>query len=188
MSMLGSCLPSSVIVGGKRVKINTTHTCHIRIAQAIADPRIDDTQVLYSIVANCFGTLPANNSMLIEMFNAAIAFHMRMPSADDIPKTPRKHAREKTRNFDWEDDAMRIAADFQHYYNIDVFDTKHPLHWWRFMALFEGLPSDSQTIMTIGIRSTNPDDLPTREERKLMRQKKKAVALRPRTIEEAMDA
>lgn len=42
--------------------------------------------------------------------------------------------------------------------------------------------------MTIGIRSTNPDDLPTREERKLMRQKKKAVALRPRTIEEAMDA
>lgn len=188
MSQLGFALPSTVVVGGRPLPINTTHTCHIRIAQAISDPRVDDASVMRSIIANCYGMMPTNADIIAEMFNAAIAFHMRLDSPDDLPKKPRKHAKNSSRNFDWQDDAARIAADFQRYYNIDILDTEHPLHWWRFMSLFEGLPSDSQTMMAVGIRAANPDDLPSREERKLLRQKKKAVALTPRTLQEAMDS
>ena len=184
--MLGFALPSTITVEGKAVPINTTHFCHIRIASALDDPRINEQQLMAMVVANCFGSLDHDPATLAALFAAAMAFHMRMDSVDDFARLKHKRKSKYGRVFAWSDDGARVSSDFQRFYHLDINSAAEPIHWWRFMALFDGLPSDSQTMMAAGIRAADPSELKNKDERKRLREKKRAVALSPRTEEEAM--
>ena len=76
-------------------------------------------------------------------------------------------------------------ADFQRFYGLDITDPSLHIHWWRFVALFDGLPGDtSQTMQAVGVRARDLSDCGSREGRQLLHAQKKAVALPPRTAAE----
>ena len=66
--------------------------------------------------------------------------------------------------FDYEQDANLIYAAFYATYGISL-TTVEFLHWWEFLALFEGLPEDTLIKRVMYWRTVNLSQLP-KEERK----------------------
>lgn len=185
MSIVGFAPPSTVIVEGGPISINTSHHCGFRVAAILDSPTTDDDIATHALVANYFGREPRDEHEFAELLNAGIAFFLRIPPGQIPAKTKRR--KKQTRVFDWIQDEERLIADFQRFYGIDITNPHVHIHWWRFMALFEQLPSDaSQTMQAMGIRARDLGDCESREERRVLRLRKKAVALTPRTAEEVV--
>lgn len=55
--------------------------------------------------------------------------------------------------FDFNQDAQAIYASFMQCYHLDLIGTDKNLHWWRFIALFNGLSDDTKIMQIISIRS-----------------------------------
>jgi len=53
--------------------------------------------------------------------------------------------------FDWNIDSYLIFAAFQQVYNIDL--TEYHMHWWKFLALYKGLPNDTRLADVIKTRA-----------------------------------
>lgn len=180
MSIIGHGLPSAVDVGGRAVPINTSHHCGVRVGAILDDPTVADPVARSAVLGNYFGGLPAGADA-DALFEAAIRFYRR----GEDPPPQGKHKKPRSRVFDWEADANRLVADFQRFYGVDVTDQSLHIHWWRFMALLEGLPGDtSLTMQAISVRARDLSDCKSQEERQLLRAQKKAIALPPRTAAE----
>lgn len=181
MSIIGCGLPSTVDVGGRPVPINTSHHCGVRVGSVLDDPAVADPVARAAVLGNYFGELPAGADA-DALFEAAIRFYRR---GEPAPKKTKKRRKSGPRVFDWEADACRLIADFQRFYGLDITDPSLHIHWWRFMALFDGLPGDtSRTMQAMGVRARDLSDCRSREERQLLHAQKKAVALPPRTAAE----
>jgi hypothetical protein len=63
------------------------------------------------------------------------------------------------RAYDFEVDGALIAAAFAQAYGIDLTDKALKLHWWRFRALFEGLPKCTFTQI-MEYRTADLHDMP----------------------------
>ena len=61
---------------------------------------------------------------------------------------------------DFKQDAAFIYAAFRQCYGIDLFSCKR-LHWWKFIALFNGLSADTRIMQIIDIRQ-RPIPAPTK--------------------------
>ncbi len=80
------------------------------------------------------------------------------------------------RAFDYEQDANLIYAAFYATYGISL-TTVEFLHWWEFLALFEGLPEDTLIKRVMYWRTVNLSQLP-KEERKHVRKMRQLFALK----------
>lgn len=80
------------------------------------------------------------------------------------------------RAFDFEQDANLIYAAFYASYGISL-TTVEFLHWWEFMALFEGLPEDTLIKRVMYWRTADLSDL-SREERKRIQKLRGLFALK----------
>ena len=163
--------------------INTSHHCGVRVGAILDDPTVADPVARAAVLGNYFGGLPAGADTDADaLFEAAIRFYRR---GEPVPKRAGKRRRPGPRVFDWEADAGRLVADFQRFYGLDITDPSLHIHWWRFVALFDGLPGDtSQTMQAVGVRARDLSDCGSREGRQLLHAQKKAVALPPRTAAE----
>lgn len=54
--------------------------------------------------------------------------------------------------FDFIQDGALIYAAFMQAYGIDLIEEQGKLHWWKFQALFGGLPSNTKFIEVVSIR------------------------------------
>lgn len=185
MSIIGTPAPSTVLVGGAPLPINVSHHCWVRVAAALDDPSLAPDEAAAIVLANCYGRGPSAPDEGQEMLDAALRF---LACGEDAP-TPGKRRKRPKRVFDWEADACRVVADFQRFYGLDVTDPSLHIHWWRFRALFDGLPGDtSQTMQAMGVRARELSDCRSPEERAALRARKRAVALPPRTAAEVDEA
>lgn len=57
------------------------------------------------------------------------------------------------RAFDFGQDSKYIYAAFVQAYGIDLYDQRDKLHWWKFIALFNALPSDTLMAEIMRIRT-----------------------------------
>lgn len=64
----------------------------------------------------------------------------------------KKHQADQKKSFDFVQDAKYIYSSFMQAYNIDLFDQQNKLHWWKFVALLNGLPADTRLMEIIRIR------------------------------------
>lgn len=69
----------------------------------------------------------------------------------DLLFEPSRQA-ENGKSFDFEQDAKYIYAAFMQTYGIDLFLERDRLHWWKFIALLNGLPSNTRFSEIIQIR------------------------------------
>lgn len=86
------------------------------------------------------------------------------------------------RAFDYDQDANLIYAAFYATYGISL-TTVEFLHWWEFLALFEGLPEDTLIKRVMYWRTANLSELP-KEARKHVRKMRSLFALQaePREV------
>ena len=81
----------------------------------------------------------------------------------EVNKTlfPPTKATKGARVFDFIQDGALIYAAFRQAYNIDLVEEQGRLHWWKFQALMNGLPSNTKFAEVINIR-TRPIPKPTK--------------------------
>lgn len=60
-------------------------------------------------------------------------------------------------------DSTYIFSDFRRYYGIDLHAAE--MHWYTFIALFDGLPQDAETKQRIAYRCVNPSEVKNKERR-----------------------
>lgn len=76
--------------------------------------------------------------------------------AGNIIELPETEEPEKV--FDFIEDADLIYSAFIQTYGIDLIEEQGKLHWAKFKALLDGLPSNTRLVEIIGIRSWNEDN------------------------------
>lgn len=74
-------------------------------------------------------------------------------------------------------DAEYIYSSFLQAYGIDLIDAQNSLHWKKFNALLNGLPSDTKFSEVLKIRSYKPQKGDSKQYKESMRKLKKEYAL-----------
>ena len=80
-----------------------------------------------------------------------------------------KNEDDDMRLIDFEVDAMDIYASFMQAYNINLFEAQGRLTWIEFVALLNGLPTDTSLSRIVQIRSWKPSKNDSSEYRSEMR-------------------
>lgn len=80
-------------------------------------------------------------------------------------------------SFDYFQDSELILAAFQQAYGLDLNAVTN-LHWWHFLSLLGGLPSDTRFMEVVNIRTMEIDPKESAESKAKKLKAKKAVALK----------
>ncbi len=134
-------LPFSVEFEGKKYKLKPYYDNVLETFSVFHDPGLSDyDKVSYCLWLLVKGRHPVSGELLNAVYDALIE---KPKSAGDGPKS-----------FDFNQDAAYIFAGFQQAYGIDLYSERGKLHWWKFIALFGGLPENTRIreIMSIRMR------------------------------------
>lgn len=190
-NVLLSEAPSTVIVGGASVSIDTHWRTSVRVLRDMDDPTIDrDDKVrhllaaYYAVGAKGGKRIPravlANAKEAVD--KAAAFLNLNEPKK---PRSLQRGASKGVRTFDWDHDARLVIADFQREYGLDLTDPALEMHWWRWWSLFRGLSDTSRTIRAISIRGARPTKGMTKAEKGRLEEMQRELLLPARTEEEA---
>lgn len=188
LSLLTGSMPSTVTVGGISIPIETDWRIWLnvwRIKDSGKEHWKQTFAIFYLVYPNALDIVSKN---IEEALAQALSFLDRSlgDTTPSRPPTRRERALKGKRLLDWDYDASRIVSDFEREYSIDLTDPDTHMHWWRFMALFNGLSDTSSTMETISIRAADLDAKGmSKEQKKQLRERKAAVMLPARNREEA---
>jgi hypothetical protein len=133
-------LPYSAVFGGKRYKINPYFDCVLEIFSVFQrDDLTELEKVDYALFVLVKGRYPVSGDLLNAVFDALIE---KPEGRSDEPKS-----------FDFDQDAAYIYAGFRQAYGIDLYNECGKLHWWKFIALFGGLPENTRIREIMVIRA-----------------------------------
>lgn len=183
-------LPASLTVAGISVPIDTGFRIWVQIWK-IRESNKDGWKKAFAILTLAYPSkeykqLIANNYE--EALSKALDFLNRTLGNDEPERPPtRSEKRLKgLRLLDWDHDASRVVSDFMREYGIDLTDGDLTMHWWRFMALFNGLSDQSATMEAIAIRAADIDDKNlSGDAKRRLRERKTSLMLPARSKEEA---
>ena len=129
-------LPDSVIVNGKRVKVDLDFRNVLRMLEILERSDLMPEAREY-LAAKCICKRPKNG--VISAVKALL-----------FPPVKVKGERARKPVTSYEQDAWMIRAAFRQCYGIDLWREK--LHWLEFADLIHALPEGNRYIDTIGIR------------------------------------
>ncbi|MHB1152099.1 MAG: Gp15 family bacteriophage protein [Eubacteriales bacterium] len=133
-------LPYSVVFGGKTYKINPYFDCVLEVFSVFQrDDLTELEKVDYALFVLVKGRHPVSGDLLNVIFDVLVD---KPDSQSDEPKS-----------FDFEQDAAYIYAGFKQAYGIDLYSERGKLHWWKFIALFGGLPENTRIREIMSIRA-----------------------------------
>lgn len=171
--MLVDGLPRAVKIGGEDVPINTDFRTGILFEEAIRDAELTGEEKLITMIQLYYPQIDMITAETLEAaVDKAIWFyrcgHGPEPAAagEGEPSEPA---------FSYEYDAPYIYAAFVQAYGIDL--THEQLHWWQFIALFNGLPEDTKISKIIGYRVTKIPAKASKEQKEHLRRMKRLYAL-----------
>ena len=155
LDLTKAILPSSITVGGRTYKIKTWYKLWIRFLEICRKPdELKDFDFLFQ------DEIPEDKEQaFMELQKFASPEHtLPRPTSDGGGKV-----------IDYTHDSRLIYAAFMQQYGIDLIDGPE-LHWWKFLALMEGLHGTKLNDV-MEARMYDPNDRTTYDE-----SKKKALA------------
>lgn len=196
--VLSSALPSTVVIDSLSVPIRTDWRVWVDVWRILDNVQADDAKRAVAILALAYAGADTEDreqpfyyasKHANEALEAALNFLKRKrDNVPERPKTFRERKLQKKHLLDWDFDAGRVIADFEREYSIDLTAPDCSMHWWRFMALFNGLSDGSQTMEAVRTRAADLSNRKiSKEERQALREKKLAYMLPARTKEEAAE-
>lgn len=84
---------------------------------------------------------------------------------------------DKKKVIDFEQDAKYIYASFRQAYGINLFEEHGKMHWKEFLALLDGLPSNTRMKEIIKIRTWKPSKHDSNEYKEQMKELQELYAL-----------
>jgi hypothetical protein len=148
-ALLTEQLPTSI----SGVPVAWTAREMIEIQQILLDPNKDNTKKVWEILERFYpsglGRLSVESAWSYFLwFLGCGQEQSHQPSGDrDVPRA-----------VDFVADGPLIVAAYQQAYQIDLL--REQLHWWRFHALFLGLPDACKITKIMEYRTTDPREVP----------------------------
>lgn len=118
------------------IPINTDFRNMVQVDLILKDSDIQENEKMVKALMLLYPDIPKDVEKACAGF---IWFYSRGQAAEHGEGNPPK---DKKQSFCFKQDADLIIAAFMAVYGIDLTAISN-LHWWLFMALFEGLPSDT---------------------------------------------
>lgn len=135
-------LPCAVEVHGRFYPVHTDFQYFVTFARMAKEKHsADDYDFIYD------GLIPSDK---LEGFHALAKFAF---PKKELPKDLGNTADEIV--LDYEKDADLIYSAFYHYYNIDLMDSSLHLHWYKFIALLDGI-KETRMNDVMGYRMYTP--------------------------------
>lgn len=143
----------------------------IQVDLILHDPDTNEVEKTAAALYQLYPEIPQDTRTAVE---GLIWFYTRGGGSGDGTDKGKKKAPKKA--FDFEQDANLIYAAFYATYGISL-STVDFLHWWEFMALFEGLPETTLMQRVIYWRTADVAGLPKHEKSHVLKMRK-AFALK----------
>lgn len=151
-NLLISKLPTSVVIDGAEVKINTDFRICLKIILAFEDEELTNSEKCYILLHNLYGdSIPTNTN---EAINQGIIFLNCGEICDNTPEnSPRLYSFEKDSRYIYS--ALKLDLNV----NLD-----NGLHWWDFVNYFMVINEKSFFARMIYLRAQKAKGKLTKEE------------------------
>jgi len=156
INILFEPLPTAVEIDGQNVPIHTDFRACLRVILAFEDPELAPVEQQAILLANLYPKPPDNAA---GAFEQALRFLNggEEHTEDDGPAL---------RLYSFRQDANYIFAAFRQTHGIDLESIEY-LHWWKFLALFMDLGSDTTFCSLVSLRKRVKTGKATKEERRM---------------------
>lgn len=181
MSRLTDLPPSTVDIGGVEWPINTAFWAGIEFERTITDPELTSEQKVAAALTTYYGdNIPADVERAVD----ALLWFFRCGADPEKPAEENAPATMPKRAYDFDQDAEYIFAAFWQTYGIDLWSAD--LHWWKFHALFTGLPEECRISQIMGYRTADTRGMSKGEKKRYERLKKIYALKKKTTVEHAI--
>lgn len=173
MNILTECLPSEVIIDGKKWSIRTDFRIWLEFDRLLRlrDAEADEKFMMIAALVFDSEKLPA----------ARISQDSAMEALCDFYLCGKEHVRDKADKsehcvFSFYEDADYIYAAFLSQYGIDLLSIPY-MHWFVFSALLKSIDDSSRLMKIISWRSVRPEEERNAERRRYLEKMKRLYAL-----------
>lgn len=162
-AILTDKLPTTITVGKVSFELDVRTSTALNCIRKLKEDIAYEIKVMY---------ITSRLGLATDFFDEAIEF-LTGPSQAKGKGSP---------SFDYFQDANLIYSAFQQAYGLSLDEVTN-MHWWRFLALLEGLPAGTRFMDVISIRTMeiDPKESPEVKLRKL--KAKNSVALKSSKME-----
>ncbi|MBQ7003371.1 MAG: hypothetical protein IJN57_05320 [Oscillospiraceae bacterium] len=132
-------LPDSIVFEGKRWRLRLAFNTVLEVLALLKDPVLFDREKQTLALAMLCRDKNPPPDLLSAIFDECISF-------------TKKTEHQGLRCVDFLQDGAYIYASFMADYGIDLTTERDNLHWWQFMALFQGLSEKTKMREVMRIR------------------------------------
>lgn len=180
MNLLTDNLPYTVSVNGRNYRIVTHWKDWVRFCCMLEDPDLRKREK--TAVAMRYFTDEKPDDII-----AAVQALLDFSVCKDIPhagiENNQRQAAKKAACFSWIYDAPFVLSAFRQCYNIDLSESN--MHWYVFLALFQGLPEDVPLKKRIQLRAVRLSGIKDRDRRLEIIRAQEAIALPHTELQES---
>jgi hypothetical protein len=157
VNILTSALPVTVDINGEIYLINTDFRAALRVILAFEDPDLTAQEKQIVMLSNLYPVVPSDVSGALEQANLFLNAGKLNGEGEAGPRV-----------YSFAKDANYIFAAFRQTHGIDLETAE--LHWWKFLALFMDLGSETTFCQLIGLRKRLKTGKASKEERQAARE------------------
>lgn len=163
MNLIIDGLPTTVVISGEAVPIETDHRVGMLFDLAMADDDLTDEEKLMTALRLYFPGREFTPDKLQDAVSAILWFFR-------AGQTPAPAEGDAAPVYSFEHDAELIYAAFLQAYGIDL--ATQTLHWWQFHALLRSIPETCLFARAVGYRSAEiPADASQKERERIQKMK-----------------
>lgn len=159
-------LPSAVEIDGVEYAINTDYRAAMRVILAFEDEELTGMEKQVVMLQNLYPVIPPNTEQAIKM--AGKFLNGGEDGGEDKGSHPRLYSFSQDSNF--------IFAAFRQTHGIDLETAQ--LHWWKFLALFMDLGSETTFCSLVSFRKRIKSGKASKEEKAAYREMRELVDLK----------
>lgn len=156
MNLLVEELPVAVEIDGREYPINTDFRRCLLAIIAFEDTTLTHFERRAILLANLYPKMPHDAVQAIQMAVKFLDGGKSSDSGEESASGPRLYSFSK--------DSDLIFSAFKQTHGIDLIDTEY-LHWWKFLALFSDLGSETAFCNLVALRKRVKTGKASKEER-----------------------
>lgn len=174
MNLLIDLAPKEIKINNKTYKINSDFRVCILFEMMLNDNEVPQDLIPLQALQLFYPVLPEPEDY-IEAINKILWFYSGGKENKEVGnQSSKKSNYEAIYDFDFDDEYIYSA--FLSTYGIDLQDIKY-LHWWKFKALFKGLPEETKIMQIIKYRSIDLSSIKDKDEKEFYKKMKKIYKL-----------
>ncbi len=158
MNILTDILPETTDISGEVYQLNTDFRAALRTMMAFEDDTLTGAEKQKILLSNIYPLLPSDVNAALEKANWFL--NGGVIASDEEQDPPRNDMR----LYSFAKDANFIFSAFKQTHGVDL--QKEDLHWWKFLALFMDLGSETTFCQLIHLRKQVKTGKASKEEKR----------------------